>query len=445
MMRTENQRQKIDIEYRRLKTNDSLNVASLHVLVFPQYFLTELGIEFIERYYYHIIKENKPCVGAYFNDHLVGFIIGGENMALAMDNFYRNNLIFVFKMFGFALIKSSIIRSEILFRKSHIMNALFTIVNANIRSERFNKPQLLSISVHPDFWGSGVAENMLIKFEDYLHAEKVDSYSLSVKKENKRAIAFYRKSGMTYEKQNKYFHFTKEIINPDKNIEVDEIKRRYEKRKHLNSEIYTYFNRANLFIIHQREMKFLELLNKYGMNPLKYRKILDLGCGNGSWLRELLKYGAIPENLYGIDLLKENVDLGKRGSPNIQIEEGNAEHIDFPDNTFDIVMQFTVFSSIQDTKMKKNIVGELLRVLKDDGIMIWYDLRYDNPWNPDVKGIKKDEIKNLFPDCNYDFNTVTLAPPVTRKLIGISWLACYLLEKVPLLRTHYLTVIKKNH
>lgn len=227
--------------------------------------------------------------------------------------------------------------------------------------------------------------------------------------------------------------------------EVEEIKRRYEQRKKLPPNLYTHFNKANLFIIQQREKKLLELLQCYGMNPLKEKKILDVGCGSGGWLREFQKYGAEPSNLYGKDLLEERVEAGKRQSPNIHMEQGNAESLDFPDRTFDIVLQSTVFTSIHDTGMKRKIACEMLRVLRNDGIILWYDFRYDNPWNPDVRGIRKDEIKELFPHCHYDFNTVTLAPPVARKLAGVSFLACCLLEKIPILRTHYMVVIKKEY
>ena len=40
------------------------------------------------------------------------------------------------------------------------------------------------------------------------------------------------------------------------------------------------------------------------------------------------------------------------------------------------------------------------------------------------------------------FNKVTLAPPIARKLAPISWLAYYLLEKIPFLQAHYLVVDK---
>ncbi|MBI4686396.1 MAG: hypothetical protein HY756_01215 [Nitrospirae bacterium] len=54
------------------------------------------------------------------------------------------------------------------------------------------------------------------------------------------------------------------------------------------------------------------------------------------------------------------------------------------------------------------------RVLKPDGIILWYDYHMNNPKNPDVRGVKKNEIFEMFPDCSIDLNRTTLAPPVAR-------------------------------
>ena len=107
-------------------------------------------------------------------------------------------------------------------------------------------------------------------------------------------------------------------------------------------------------------------------------------------------------------------------------------------------MQFTAFTSILENRMKRNIAEEMLRVLKSDGIVLWYDYFLSKFTNPDVRGIGKREIRRLFPNCTRDFNKVTLAPPIARAVAPYSFLLCYLLEKMPWLRTHYLVVIKKK-
>lgn len=227
--------------------------------------------------------------------------------------------------------------------------------------------------------------------------------------------------------------------------EVDEIKKRYEKRKKIPEKSrYSYFNSGNLFMIQDREREIIRLLNKFRRDDLSREKILDIGCGNGSMLRDFINWGAKPKNLLGIDLLEERINDGKKISPNLSLICGNAEKLDYPGRYFDIVTQFVCFTSIMDLSLKKNIAQEMLRVLKDDGIILWYDFKYNNPRNSDVKGIKKGEIRALFPNCDYDFNLITLAPPLVRKLAPISWLLCYLLTELKLLNTHYLVIITKK-
>lgn len=226
--------------------------------------------------------------------------------------------------------------------------------------------------------------------------------------------------------------------------EVEKIKERYERRKKLPEDFYSIFKPGNLFIFQERERKILELFRKYKVHDLQDKKILDVGRGKGGWLRDFIRYGAKPENLYGIDLLEEFIKEARQMSPNINFICGNAENLDFPTKNFDIILQSTCFTSIFDLEMKKNIAKEMLRVLKDNGIILWHDFRYNNPHNPDVKGIERKEIRELFPNCRYDFNLITLAPPLVRRLAPLGWFLCEVLGKIPFLRTHYLVIIRKK-
>jgi len=87
-------------------------------------------------------------------------------------------------------------------------------------------------------------------------------------------------------------------------------------------------------------------------------------------LRDFIKYGATPENLYGIDLLSDRMETAKRLSPHLNFYLGSATELPFEDEFFDIVMQFTVFTSVLDTEMKQKIAKEMFRVLKLEGIII---------------------------------------------------------------------------
>jgi ubiquinone/menaquinone biosynthesis C-methylase UbiE len=225
--------------------------------------------------------------------------------------------------------------------------------------------------------------------------------------------------------------------------EVERIRFAYSKR-HADAVVYSVFNPGHLFMAQQLERELIKSFRGHGMAPLGNKRILDIGCGTASPLRKLIDFGAEPENLSGIDLLPNAIDEAKRISPHIDFRCGNAEALPFGSESFDIVTQFTTFTSILDEEMKRRVAKEMLRVLTPNGIILWYDYFVSKPTNPDVKGIGKGEIIRLFPNLTFHFNKVTLAPPIARTVAPYSFLLCYLFEKVPWLRTHYLVVIRKT-
>jgi len=227
-------------------------------------------------------------------------------------------------------------------------------------------------------------------------------------------------------------------------VEEARIRTVYAKRQRHDVR-YSWFSPGHLFMMQERERQLLTLLQRHGFALLDAYKILEIGCGTGYWLREFIKWGARPENIAGVDLLSDRVTEAKKLCPEaVQVQCGSAAELAFPNDTFDLVLQSTVFTSVLDASMKQQMASEMLRVVKSDGLILWYDYRVNNPWNSDVRGVKRQEIDQLFPGCLIKLQRLTLAPPLVRLLTPYSWLACYLLGKVPWLCTHYLGVIWKE-
>jgi SAM-dependent methyltransferase len=215
-------------------------------------------------------------------------------------------------------------------------------------------------------------------------------------------------------------------------------------RRHGDDIRYSLFSSGHLFMMQEREREALALLRRHGFTNLGVKTILEIGCGAGYWLREFIKWGARPENIIGVELIPEYVAEARRLCPSgIKIECGSAATLPFSDETFDLILQSTVFTSILDSDMKQRIASEMIRIVKKDGAILWYDYHVNNPWNPDVRGVKKREIHRLFPGCWIRLQRTTLAPPLVRLLAPYSWLAPYLLSKCPFLCTYYLGLIQK--
>jgi len=222
------------------------------------------------------------------------------------------------------------------------------------------------------------------------------------------------------------------------------IRAAYAKRQEADTR-YSWFSPDYQFRMQQRERRVLALLRRQDCGKLESKTILEVGCGVGEWLLDFVKWGVRPENITGVDLLADRVSKARRlCAPGVHIKCASAAELPFTDGTFDLVLQSTVFTSILDSDLKRRVAAEMIRVVKPDGFLLWYDYHVNNPWNPEVRGVKRREIAQLFPDCRIELERITLLPPLARFLAPHSYLGCYLLEKLSLLNTHYLGVIRKG-
>lgn len=211
----------------------------------------------------------------------------------------------------------------------------------------------------------------------------------------------------------------------------------------IQSGLYARTNPFELCIQHEREFRMMLLLRDAGLGSLDSKRVLDVGCGSGSTLRLLLEYGAQPANLFGIDLLEDRIERARALNPQMNFRCSNATRIPFPDGAFDLVIQFMSFSAILDAGFRAAVAREIQRVLAPDGKFLWYDFMFDNPKNPDVMGMKRREIRRLFPGYRMVGRRMILAPPLGRIVARISYPVYHLLAQIRPLCTHYLCILEK--
>jgi SAM-dependent methyltransferase len=199
---------------------------------------------------------------------------------------------------------------------------------------------------------------------------------------------------------------------------------------------------GNRAIVRERDALVHRLLVQHGLLPLGERHVLEVGAGHGETLGSLVPLGAPAAQLHGVDLLPGHVAEARRRRPAIDWRCANAEALDWPDGRFALVLCFTVFSSILDARMAKNVAREIRRVLAPGGAVVWYDLRRPNPWNPDVRPIGRAAIRRLFPDLVPTLSSVTVAPGLARRVARVAPGAYPWLAALPFLRTHWLGLLR---
>ena len=226
--------------------------------------------------------------------------------------------------------------------------------------------------------------------------------------------------------------------------ETDRIARAYEEMEARAGERWSLANAGNRYMLAERRRVFRRLLEEEGWVPFGERRALEVGSGTGAELAWLTEVGAKPSRLVGVDLLGHRIAAARQSYPEIDFRLGNAERLDFEDRSFDLVMAITVFSSILDRTMAANVAAEITRVLKPGGGLLWYDVRYDSVSNPNVKAVPRSRIAELFAGLRGPLRTVTLLPPLARRLGGATPVAYPALAALPPLRSHLVGLLRRT-
>ena len=210
------------------------------------------------------------------------------------------------------------------------------------------------------------------------------------------------------------------------------------------SDLYSIFNPGELYMRQTRERVTLKMLKKLNQQGIRQKDILEVGCGRGHQIGEYLRWGALSTNITAIDLLPAFVDESAARFPGCRIMEGSAMNLPVLDESFDIVSQSTVMSSIPANADRQQMADEMIRVLKPGGIILWSDFRLNSPGNKNVRKVSAQDIRKLFAGLEIHIKSNNLLPPLVRKIAPVSYTLTSLLDTVPLLHSHLRGVFIKK-
>ena len=196
--------------------------------------------------------------------------------------------------------------------------------------------------------------------------------------------------------------------------------------------------------VQERQRAMLRLFARLGWHTLADRRLLEVGCGSGGNLLEMLRLGFAPEHLSGVELLPERLEAAQRVLPSaVTLCGGDAVQLPLPPAQADVVLVSTVFSSLLDDAFQQQLADAVWRAVKPGGGVLWYDFTVDNPRNPDVRGVPVARLQALFPHGRVQAQRLTLAPPLGRAAARLHPALWTLLNALPVLRTHVLAWVQK--
>ncbi|RMH01179.1 MAG: class I SAM-dependent methyltransferase [Chloroflexi bacterium] len=218
---------------------------------------------------------------------------------------------------------------------------------------------------------------------------------------------------------------------------------RYRKQDGDYSYVWHARNPVSYTFRQAQERAVINLLNQHNVR-LEEARILDVGCGSGVFLQFLATLGAAPHNLYGVDLMEYRIDCARTlCPPAVHLAVEDAQFLSFYSNSFDLISQFTVFSSILDEAVRINVATEMDRVLKPGGFILWYDMKEHYKPDTHLQGINKTELQILFAGYKIIASRL-LHHRLIYRLAHRSWLLCELIERIPgVPHTNMLALLQK--
>lgn len=124
-------------------------------------------------------------------------------------------------------------------------------------------------------------------------------------------------------------------------------------------------------------------------------KVLDIGIGTGIFAVELMKFKA---DITGIDVSEKMLDIARsRGVTNVAV--GDAVSLNFPDESFDLVISITALEFI--VKEPEKAISEMVRVCKKGGRVVVGTLGSGSLWALKRSRAARKDADSIFRDARF--------------------------------------------
>jgi len=176
------------MKLRLAKQEDFSQMALIHTQAFQGFFLTSLGIRFLNTYYKAVLQYNTTIAVCAVDEN--GNILGFASGTIKALNYNRG--LFCKNMFSFffAAARAAIRNPSVFYRLAKNLD------KSPEKDDDRNYAELLSIAILPQFKGSGIGKYLLEHFENEVLKRGGKKLTLTTDYYyNDRVVSFYKKCG----------------------------------------------------------------------------------------------------------------------------------------------------------------------------------------------------------------------------------------------------------
>jgi 2-polyprenyl-3-methyl-5-hydroxy-6-metoxy-1,4-benzoquinol methylase len=131
-----------------------------------------------------------------------------------------------------------------------------------------------------------------------------------------------------------------------------------------------------------RKEKIIKVLNQF--HPYKFKKALDIGCGEG-WITEELP----AEEIIGIDISQKAIERARKNAKNAKYYVGDINLITLPSNYFDLIVATGV---LYRHYINRKTVKKIEKALSPKGFLISCHIKEMKRFDPNLPILYKEEF-----------------------------------------------------